>query len=180
MLRLNIGCGEYPLRGADWWNIDADPAVQPDQVASVPPIPAADASVAEIYAGHLLEHLTPADAAIFLGECYRVLIPGGRLGIVVPDTAEIYRRYLAGAVDEIEFPAGTWWPIRDLDSVNHLFAYSDAQASPHRWQWDVQTLARALQGAGFTRLTRINRFSDPRLGTPAWYQDGLDGWKAEA
>lgn len=177
-IRLNLGCGAYFLDG--WINCDSDPAVQPDQVLTVPPIPYPDNAVTEIYAGHLLEHLPPADAHALLRECYRVLAPGGRLGIVIPDTVEIYRRYLAGAVDEIEYPAGRWWPIRDLDSVNALFAYSTVQASPHRWQWDAQTLARALAAAGFTDLRRINRYSDPRLGTPAWYQDGVDGGKPES
>ena len=113
--RLNIGCGDAPM--LFWTNLDSNPAMKADVHATVPPLPFADESLDEIFAGHLLEHLPRHEAAALLRECYRCLTPGGRLGIVVPDTREVMKRYLAGAMDAAEFPYRVWHRVADLDDV---------------------------------------------------------------
>ena len=89
-LRLNVGCGKFPL--TFWTNLDADPGIGAEMTAEVPPIPCTDNFLLEIYAGHCLEHMEFPQAIEFLEECYRCLLEGGRLGIVVPDTREILMR----------------------------------------------------------------------------------------
>jgi predicted SAM-dependent methyltransferase len=175
-LRLNVGCGDYPMRY--WMNLDADPQ-KPAQIhAAAPPIPYDDETLLEIYAGHFLEHLTQGDAADFIAECYRCLKPGGKLGIVVPDTREVMRRYLAGAIDAVEYPANTWWPVADLNAVCAMFLYSTVQDSQqHQWAYDMETLAQAMAVAGFERLHEIDRYRDPRIAQGAWYQCGISGYK---
>jgi len=49
----------------------------------------ADNSVDEIYASHILEHFSYADAVKALAEWFRVLKPGGRMRIAVPDLQKI-------------------------------------------------------------------------------------------
>lgn len=176
--RLNVGSGEYSLEG--WINLDADAAMEPDVCVQVPPLPFQDGELDEIYAGHFLEHLTHQEAEAFLAECYRTLKPGGKLGILVPDTREIMRRYLDGALDAVEYPYRVWWPVADLDAVCALFLYSCVQGSPHRWMYDQRTLARAMEKAGFTALQPIDRYRDPRIPQGAWYQFGFDGRKEAA
>jgi predicted SAM-dependent methyltransferase len=176
--RLNVGCGDHPLEG--WTNLDAGPefcAHGADIYATVPPLPFDDESLDEIFAGHFLEHLKPEDAITFLTECRRVLVTGGTLGIVVPDTREIMRRWIAGAIDEVEFPRGTFWKIADLDHVCSLFLYSTVQNSHHLWSYDKETLKRRFEATGFQVIKEINRYSDPRLGTSQWYQCGWDAVK---
>lgn len=175
-LRLNIGCGDWPL--LFWTNLDADPQKPADIHMVVPPLPAASDSLLEIYAGHFLEHLGPDEARFFLRECFRCLRPGGRLGIVVPDTREILRRYLSGFPDAIEYPRGEWNDITDLDTVCALFLYSTAQDSPHKWSYDRHTLSRYVIEAGFVNITEIDRYRDPRIAQGAWYQFGFDAFKA--
>lgn len=175
--RLNVGCGEHPL--PFWTNLDAAPLAIADIHAYVPPLPYGDESLDEIYAGHFLEHLERDDVRPFLAECYRCLVPGGRLGIVVPDVREVMKRYLAGSIDAVEYPMGTWWAVADLDAVCAMFLYSNVQESPHRWSYDETSLARIMQEAGFVNLRPICRYTDPRIPQGAWYQFGLDGWKPE-
>lgn len=175
MKRLNIGCGEWPLYY--WINLDANPAMRADIHATVPPIPFEDEELDEIYAGHMLEHLDSKTARVFLSECYRCLKHGGRLGLVVPDTREIMRRWLNGAIDCVEFPENEYWAIDDLDAVCALFLYSTAQSSPHKWSYDSTTLARIMREAGFVDLCVIDRYRDPRISVGAWYQCGWDGAK---
>ena len=168
MTRLNLGSGLFPLRGGGWCNVDADPATEPDWVARVPPIDRTDESVAEVYMGHLLEHLDPVEADFLLRECYRVLVPGGRLGVVVPDTRWVLERHLAQDHTRVEVPQGRFWELDDLDAVCGLFLYSTFQSTPHRWSYDDQTLRRALLRAGFAVAGRIDPYHDPRLVGARW------------
>jgi predicted SAM-dependent methyltransferase len=176
-VRLNVGCGAYALRG--FVNIDERPYAGVDVVVSVPPLPYADQTVAEVWACHFLEHLSQADASDFLDECYRVLEPGGMLGLVVPDTREIMRRYLDGERAHVEFPAGQFWDNTDLDDVCAMFLYSTVQPSGHLWSYDLVTLTRLVTEHGFRVLREIDRHQDPRLGTGQWYQCGVQAMKPE-
>ncbi len=175
LLKLNIGCGDYPLAG--WCNLDAAPGWGVDLVLAVPPLPQDNESVGEIFAGHFLEHLSQADGRAFLAECWRVLVPGGRLGVVVPDMHEVMRRYISSEHAPMEFPSGHVRDLRDLDHLNECILFSTAQPSHHLWSYDLHTLGRALGMAGFTIVGEIDRLRDPRLSTPQWYQAGLDGRK---
>lgn len=176
-VRLNVGAGDYHLpRAQGWVNIDQmEPA---DLILTVPPLPYRNGTVAEVYAGHFLEHLERTDAADFLDECWRVLEPGGKLAILVPDTREVMRRYVLGEPAPVEWPAGHHRDLRDLDEACEMIIFSTAQPSHHRWAYDTFTLNRALAAAGFTDITEFDRFRDPRIGVGAWYQVGLEAWKA--
>jgi len=171
--KINLGCGEFAMVG--WVNVDIDPSLPNVLHVEVPPMPFEDGSAAEIYAGHFLEHLTFPEAQAFLAAAYRALQPGGKLGVVTPDMREILKRWLAGTIDAVEYPLGTWHSMDDLNEVCHLFLYSDAQDSPHRWAWELKTLGRAMAAAGFEGLREIDRYRDPRLGNGNWYQCGVDG-----
>ena len=105
VVRLNIGSGDLPMRLAGWTNVDETPYAGVDRVLHVPPLPWPDAGVREIYAGHFLEHLDLDEGHTFLIECYRTLEPGGLLGILVPDMAEIFRRYVLDEPAPMEFPS---------------------------------------------------------------------------
>jgi len=175
--KLNVGSGNYPLPG--WDNLDSSELCNADIVADAMEylLQCEDGRYDAIYAGHFLEHLDQEVALIFLSQCYRVLTPGGNLGILVPDTHEVMRRYVIGAPDAVQGPVGVWWPIKDLDTLNAWFLYSTVQESRHQWMWDQKTLGRAMMDAGFIGLREIDRWRDPRLGSGQWYQFGIDCWK---
>lgn len=179
-LRINVGCGKYPLKG--YVNLDRDPDARADMFVEVPPIPYRDGTVDEIYAGHFLEHLDPVEARAFLKECHRALVPGGKLGIVVPDTREVMKRWLGDMNDRFQVPAGVWWDVRDLDHLCNVFLYNSAWAnvdSPHKWAYEPFTLRRAMEEMGFINLTPIDGYRDSRIVTGAWFNCGWDGYKYE-
>ena len=175
-VRLNLGCGDYRLPGH--LNVDASPAAGVDLVLSVPPLPWPDTCVSSIYMGHFLEHLSEDRGRELLAECYRVLQPGGTIGIVVPDFREVARRYLSSERAPMEWPAGVHHDLSDLDELCRCILFSTLQPSHHLWMYDVDTLGRALRRAGFEVTGEIDRFNDPRLSTGQWYQAGLDARKA--
>jgi SAM-dependent methyltransferase len=90
---LNFGCGSslHP----DWVNVDVQPGV-PGVIAHDlrRPLPFPAASFDAAYGSHVLEHLEPDAAARLIGECRRVLRPGGVVRLVVPDLEAIARLYL--------------------------------------------------------------------------------------
>ena len=177
--RLNVGCGYFPM--AFWTNLDANPDIPANiHEDAVEYLATCEAGLYdEIYAGHFIEHLSQDAALAFISDCYRVLTPGGKLGIVVPDFREVVTRYLRRAPDSVEYPEGVFNDIADINTLNSIFIYSTVQESPHRWMWDMEALSQAMAGAGFIGLREIHRFKDPRLGTGKWYQCGLSGWKPE-
>jgi predicted SAM-dependent methyltransferase len=158
-------------------NVDENPDLPCSAHYHAPPIPRDDGSVDEIWACHVLEHLDYHEGGELLRECYRVLAPGGGIGVVAPDTREIMRQYLAGSPICVECPADHWRNVSDLDEVCAMFLYSPVQESPHRWSYDRDTLARAMASAGFRGFKEIDRYRDPRLGSPQWFQCGIQGVK---
>jgi SAM-dependent methyltransferase len=163
--------------GDGWSNWDEDPAAPADRTVRVPPIDLPDGSVDEIYCGHLLEHFEPDEADALLRECSRVLVPGGRLGVVVPDTRAILWHYLTETHERVEVPEGRSWELDDLDAVCGVFLFSTCQPSRHRWAYDERTLDRALRRAGFLVGERIHPRRDPRHSVGAWWNLGFDAWK---
>jgi len=176
-VRLNIGSGDLPMRQPGWINVDETQYPGVDLVLRVPPLPWDSETVSEIYAGHFLEHLERKDAADFLDECWRVLQPGGKLAILVPDTREVMRRYIMDEPAPAEFPAGVHRDLRDLDELCDMILFSTAQRSHHQWAYDTFTLSRALSSAGFHIVGEFDRFADPRVAVGAWYQIGLEAIK---
>lgn len=156
---LNIGTGGVDLPG--WINLDE---TKPgDILAAVPPLPFRSNCLAEVLASHVLEHMRLQDGSDLLSDCHRVLKPGGRITVVVPDTRVIAIAYLLGQVSN--------------ESLNNLYLYSYIQESPHRWSYDGHTLGRLMRDAGFENVRRLNRFSDPVLMHPAPYQVCVSGIK---
>lgn len=161
---VNVGCGPEVLDG--FVNLDVAAAdrrvVEWDCRRS---LPFADGAAAGIRAEQFVEHLeTREELPAFLAECRRVLAPGGRLRIVVPDAERFLRAYCAPTDDGFRalavpepFPADL--PTR-MDIINHIFH----QWHEHRWGYDFDTLAHRLRAAGF-RAERAAYTSsrDPKL-----------------
>lgn len=99
---LNLGCGGkiHP----DWVNVDMAPRVAGVQACDLRRgIPFPDNTFEVVYHSQVLEHIPPEEASFFMGECLRVLRPGGRIRVVVPDLeslVEAYRTWLHRNLEE--------------------------------------------------------------------------------
>src|SRR4051794_31878603 len=112
-LYVQYGCGLCAPEG--WRNFDASPTLRARSVPvlgrlanRLTPFPAtarygdilaglpvADQSVDGVYCSHVLEHLSQEDCRRALTNTYRILKPGGRFRLVMPDLRWLVDRYLA-------------------------------------------------------------------------------------
>ncbi len=101
-----------------------------------------DASVDEIRASHVLEHIPKAHTVETLREWRRVLKPGGRLFVSVPDFAKIVCCIIAGSTDP------------------HLEGYlMGGQTDEHDFHHAIFTaskLSDQLEAAGFSRIAILH------------------------
>jgi SAM-dependent methyltransferase len=81
--RLHLGCGEIRLKG--FVNIDMAPSPAVDRIMDASKLEYPDNSIELIYASHLLEYFHRGLVPKVLKEWHRVLKPGGKAIIVVPN-----------------------------------------------------------------------------------------------
>jgi|GEM_PF-2839686 len=122
---INLGCGHrfHP----DWINVDFTSS-GPDVIAYnlLAGIPFGDEALDVVYHSNMLEHFPKRQANAFIGECFRVLKPGGMLRVAVPDLEQVVRWYLqlldgALAGDRIAAERYEWIIIELIDQMtrNH-------------------------------------------------------------
>jgi SAM-dependent methyltransferase len=156
--KLHLGAGARRLEG--WINVDVHPA--PLSLNLTRGLPFADSSVRVIFASHLFEHLYyPNQALRFLAECRRVLRPGGRLRLVVPDIERYIRAYAAGDDAFFTERRRTWQGLPEgRTHLEEFLSYAGAGPDPatfldsHKYAYDYATLARLLARAGFVDVAR--------------------------
>jgi SAM-dependent methyltransferase len=125
------------------------------------PFPWSDNAVEAIYLGEILEHFTLEEGQRVLHECYRVLKPGGRLRIRVPDHARFWKNY----VDEYECTkqkaredwslAHTRWTEMYFDNLctSRLRCWQSI-GHYHKWMYDEISLILLVEAIGFQCVER--------------------------
>lgn len=104
---------------------------------SIYPLEFLDGSVEEIRASHVLEHFAHGEVQAVLAEWVRVLAPGGRLRIAVPDFGQVAANYVAG------MPQNT---------QGYVMGGQVDGADFHKALFDRETLRQLLAGAGLIGL----------------------------
>ena len=101
MLKLNLGCGlNQKPKEEGWVNIDCRDLPGVDKVCDIRKLDYPDASVDEIFANDVLEHISWRETKKVLAEWARVLKPGGKIYIQSPDIEAIAKKILSGEIKE--------------------------------------------------------------------------------
>lgn len=146
-LRLHIG-GKERVEG--WTILDIQPAPHVDIVGAIHDhIPLPDGAAEQVYASHVIEHLSfEGEITRALREIRRVLAPGGRFMVAVPDLEAICRLFAT--------------PGRGTDEQLTLMAMIfGAQSDPydlHKMGFSHGILNLYLLQAGFTQAARVQSF----------------------
>ena len=130
------------------------------------PLPVEDGVFEWAYSEHLLEHISQADAIVWLKDVRRVVKPGGLVRLTTPDLARYVSAYAASDTaffDEhssrlraFGLPA---MPTRPAFMVNQIFQFWG-----HRWIYDFDELAYVLVQAGFAAdAIRRRAFQDSAI-----------------
>lgn len=153
-ISLELGSGNK--RGSNGWTtVDVTPGC--DMYCNLAKgIPFPDGSVQNIYSSHFFEHLTYHQTQILLKECLRVMIPGGKFSICVPNARIYLEAYLKNlALDDRHFlgyePA--YNRTTKIDYVNYI-AYMNED---HKYMFDEENLVFLLERKGFKNV-RIREF----------------------
>ena len=146
-IRLHIG-GKEAKEG--WTLLNAQPGPNVDIVGDFRDLSRfTDQSVAEIYASHVLEHLAYSEEVLpALKECHRILVPGGRLMLAVPDMAAICRLMVHDAATvQVQYQL-----------MRMLFGGQTDAWDYHKAGFTPDLLAGFLGNAGFQEVQRVERF----------------------
>jgi predicted SAM-dependent methyltransferase len=163
-IRLHFGCGDRLQPG--WLNIDALERTGLDLRWDMrDPLPCEPGVAELVYCEHVLEHLEREDADAWLQEINRVLAPGGRLRLGVPDAGAYLHAYAEGRRDffaQLIHLGGSVRPLETpMETINQMFR----MGGHHRYAWDFETLAWALSRAGFVNVLQwpAGQASSPEL-----------------
>lgn len=104
-------------------------------------------SVDFIFCSHVLEHFYAEEASRLMREVRRVLKPGGRVRICVPDLAIAVRHYHEG---------------NKREALRFFFTDERARFDQHHNMYDYDLLSSLMQDAGFAEIVQCD-FQQGRL-----------------
>lgn len=158
--KLHIGCGPFVMAG--WLNVDLEcnhPEIRYMNAGRAYPFP--DNSFDYIFSEHLFEHLSIVEQTVMLKECCRILKPGGRMRLAMPNLhflmdlyinpeKEINRKYLAWSYRLFGIRAGVNevsekdYPIHVINNFFHLWG--------HQFIHTPESLERMASNIGFADI----------------------------
>ncbi len=151
---VHLGCGA--MDDKRFTNVDARPWPHVHHLGHVERLPMfADRSADLIYVCHCLEHISFLEVPAVLKEWQRVLKPGGKLRIAVPDFDCILAIYEDNqkTIESIELTL--------LGGQNYEFNF-------HKSLYNEARLSSLLQAAGFTNVRRWAHGEDAFAQFPDW------------
>jgi predicted SAM-dependent methyltransferase len=136
---LNIGSGQRRFTGEGWINVDcvSRPGQVPDLLLDVgsEKLPYEDNSMDMAVLHHVYEHFGLGEGHGIVREINRVLAPGGRLIVTVPDMHALAERWLKGELANYNY------------MVNVYGAYQGEPGDRHKWGYNCPELMADLDRA---------------------------------
>jgi len=166
--RLNLGSGGKTIPG--FINCDLFPQSGVDEVFSLDEIPYADHSVDEISSEHALEHLPRPQAEKAIKEWARILKPGGKLTLKIPDLEECCRQFLQQPQHQDSWYLHTLYGIQDYRNEKTVaFPEKVNYGQIHYTGFTEKRLRQLLTEFGFVidNLYRYDGWSTPSLAVEA-------------
>lgn len=174
---LEIGPGEERIEGFETVNINPGRVV--DYVADAAgKLPFPDNIFKVVYASHVLEHIPWYKTTNALSEWIRILAPGGRLEVCVPDGLKICKtivEYEEIGVDKTTLDG--WYRFNEERepckwASGRLFTYGDGKGTIGHWNWH-----RAMFTPRYLiKLFEMEGLTNVRLMHPSEVRGYNHGW----
>jgi predicted SAM-dependent methyltransferase len=165
--KLHVGAGFTMLEG--WLCTDLQPRFDSAVfLDATKPFPFEDRTFDYVYSEHMIEHIPWKDGLFMLGECFRVLKPGGTVRIATPDMKVLLDLY-AGAEGPVAQQYMQWITDRFLEGVRvskPQFVINNAFTNwGHQFLYDAEVLGMALKDSGFEDVRQVatGQSTDPHL-----------------
>lgn len=92
---INLACGPIFIENSNWINLDyISSSKSVKKVNLLQRLPFNQGTAELVYSSHFLEHIPKLKVIFFLQECFRILKPGGKIRLVLPDLEEMANNYL--------------------------------------------------------------------------------------
>lgn len=146
MLNLHIG-GKEPH--PDWKILNISPSPEVDYVANAIDLSMFEnESVDQIYASHVLEHLSCQEAGVALTEWYRVLKKGGKLFVSVPNLKTLSKLILRDDLSYDEL----------IRVISMIYGGQIDQYDFHKYGYTIENLTHLLKTVGFDFIIQVDQF----------------------
>ena len=141
MKKLEIGSGNKPSDG--YLHFDIREVEGTDIAGDARELPFEDNSFEEILSRFFLEHVHRSDAKKALKEMVRVLVPGGRLEIVVPNLGYFCKLFIEETGQKKEW------------ALNKIYGFEKYPEDHHYFGYDFDILKSYLEEAGFVNIKQV-------------------------
>jgi len=133
-MKLNLGSHSKQV-GEGWTNVDALILPNVDIVHDLTeyPYPFDEDSVDEILMVEVLEHISWRETINVLRECRRILKPGGKMHIQVPDCESMMYAYFGGGI----CPGVPHKPKSKEEVINHKCDNCEGKGYVHPMRWKM-------------------------------------------
>jgi len=173
MKKLHIGTGGNYLSNRvhnpskrimeGWLETDVEPRAQHVvEMDATKEFPYDDASFDYVFSEHMIEHIVYDDGLKMLAECYRVLVPGGKVRISTPDLQFLIGMCSDGRTEEmskyLEFqhkhnPKEMQRPTACF--LINFFVRMGGEHGGHIFIYDEESLSYAMRSVGFKNIERF-------------------------
>jgi len=141
--KLHLGSGDNVLSG--WANLDLLGGNGVLSLDLTKPLPVDSNSIDFIFTEHFIEHITRAQGAGLLADCYRVLRPGGVIRISTPSLRKLVSEYTSGRVEE-------WGDVEWLPSTPCQMVNEGVRDWGHQFVYDHEEMHLLLKEVGFRQI----------------------------
>jgi predicted O-linked N-acetylglucosamine transferase (SPINDLY family)/predicted SAM-dependent methyltransferase len=145
-IKLNIG----GIDVKDGWKIlNAQPGPGIDYVGDIRNLERfADDSIEEVYASHVIEHIGQNDVLPTLKGIHRILVPGGKFYISVPDLDVLCHQFLNPRFETLQ----------RYHTMRMMFGGQTDDFDYHQVGLNLEFLADYLREAGFYSVEQVEKF----------------------
>jgi radical SAM superfamily enzyme YgiQ (UPF0313 family)/predicted SAM-dependent methyltransferase/SAM-dependent methyltransferase len=148
-IRIEVGPGDSPKKGYIHCDVFAGKNV--DYVCNAWAIPFKPNTIREIYARHVLEHLTLNEAKRTVKHWFAVLMPEGLLDINVPDLEQHIKQFNQNGLSK--------YADFEVTNIEHALAgfygWQKNKYDIHKWGYTFDTLSELLKSAGFVNIRKV-------------------------
>ena len=161
-INLNLGSGSKPY--LDYRNCDKYPGPGVDEVFDMNKIPYPNNSVTTIHSEHALEHLDHYRARTCIEEWFRVLKPGGKIHLQMPDLDECCMQFVISCRSNNR-PAMEWFRYTIYGLEKGLSPNEPAEAQFHSTGFSLEEIKEEFSKIGFiiVNAQRYNGYNTPSI-----------------